>query len=54
MKLQKKLSRIYKGKKYFKYIIVIPEKEIKNAGLNVGDELLIKSNKNKMVISKTS
>ena len=53
MKLQKRLSRIYKGKKYYKYILVIPEKEIKNAKLDVGENLLIKSQKGELIISKT-
>ena len=39
MILQKMLSRIYKGKKYYKYILVIPEEEIKKAKLEEGDEL---------------
>ena len=39
MKLQKRLSRIYNGKKYYKYILVIPEKDIQNADFNEGDEL---------------
>ena len=43
MKLQKRLSRIYNGKKYYKYLIVIPEKEIKNSGLKEGDNLECKS-----------
>ena len=52
MKLQRRLSRIYKGKKYFKYLIVIPEKEIENAKLNEGDELSIESSEKKLTIRK--
>ncbi|MFA5992303.1 MAG: hypothetical protein WC796_01205 [Candidatus Pacearchaeota archaeon] len=40
MKLQKRLSRVYNGKRYYKYVIVIPEKEIKQAKLKAGDELV--------------
>lgn len=39
MKLQKRLSRAYKDKKYYKYILVIPEKLIKDAGLKEKDEI---------------
>jgi len=39
MKLQKILSRIYKEKKYYKYLLVIPEKDIKKAKFKEGDEL---------------
>ena len=39
MKLQRRLSRIYKGKRYYKYVLVIPEKEIKKAKFKEGDEL---------------
>jgi len=52
MKLQKRLSRIYKEKKYYKYILVIPEKEIKEAEFNEGDKLKIESKKGKIKIHK--
>ncbi len=39
MKLQKRLSRIYKNKKYYKYVLVIPKKDIKKAGFKEGDNL---------------
>ncbi len=48
MKLQKRLSRVYNGKKYYKYIIVIPEKDIKKANLKEGDELITET-KNKEI-----
>ena len=38
MKLLKVKSREYKGKKYFKYRINIPEKMIKDSGFKEGDE----------------
>lgn len=43
MKLQKRLSRIYKGKKYYKYVLTIPEKDIKKARFKEGDEIKIES-----------
>ncbi len=52
MKLQKRLSRIYNGKKYYKYIIVIPEDDIINADLKEGDELISKSKKNEILLRK--
>ena len=52
MRLQKRLSRIYKGKKYYKYILVIPKKDIKNAQFKEGDELKIYSRKRELKIKK--
>lgn len=52
MILQKRLSRIYKGKKYYKYILVIPEKEIAKAKLKEGDELDIQSKEKEIKIRK--
>jgi len=39
MRLQKRLSRKYKGKEYPKYMIVISPKEIKKLGWKEGDTL---------------
>ncbi|MBD3252295.1 hypothetical protein GF386_01015 [Candidatus Pacearchaeota archaeon] len=52
MKLQKILSRRYKGKNYHKYIIVIPEDEINKAKFKQGDELKIESKKGEVRIRK--
>ena len=52
MKLQKRLSRVYKDKKYHKYLIVIPEKEIKNSGFKEGEELKIKAKKGEIKIER--
>lgn len=52
MKLQKRLSRIYKTKKYYKYEIVLPEPDIKKAGFNVGDELITDIKKGEIKIKK--
>jgi formylmethanofuran dehydrogenase subunit D len=51
MKLQKRLSRKYKGKNYHKYILVIPEKEIKKSGFKEGQELKINSKKGEIKIT---
>lgn len=39
MKLQKQLSRKYGKKKYPKYVIVVPPKQIENLGWKEGEEL---------------
>ena len=52
MKLQKRLSRKYKGKEYYKYILVIPEKEIDKAKFKKGDELLLESKKGEIKVKK--
>lgn len=40
MKLQKRLSRKYKDKIYHKYIIVMPQEDIKKSGFKEGDEII--------------
>ena len=52
MKLQKRLSREYKGKKYYKYMVVIPEKEINKAKFKEGDELNMESKDSEIKIKK--
>ncbi|MDO8564319.1 MAG: hypothetical protein Q7R87_04900 [Nanoarchaeota archaeon] len=54
MKLQKRLSRKYKGKEYYKYIIVIPEREIIKANLKEGDELSTDSKKGEIILRNNS
>ena len=39
MKLQKRLSRKYKDKAYYKYIVVLKEIDVKSAGFKEGEEL---------------
>jgi hypothetical protein len=39
MQLQKQSSRIYKGKEYPKYLIVVPPKDIEKLGWTEGEEL---------------
>ena len=53
MKLQKRLSRIYNGKKYYKYLIVIPSEDIEKSDFKEGDELRINSKKDSIKISKS-
>jgi len=52
MKLQKRLSRIYNGKEYYKYVLVIPEKEIKKTGFKEGDDLKPESKKGELKLHK--
>ena len=52
MKLQRRLSREYNDKKYHKYIIVIPEKEVKKSGFKEGNDLTINSKRGEIKISK--
>jgi len=39
MKIQKVLSRKYKDKEYSKYLLVLPEEEMKKSGFRGGEEL---------------
>jgi len=52
MKLQRRLSRKYKGKEYHKYVLVIPSEEVKKSGFKEGDELNLNSKKGEIKISK--
>ena len=52
-KLQKQVSRKIGDKKYSKYVIVIPESEIKKAGFKEGETLEIKNKNGKIIISKS-
>lgn len=45
MRLQKVLSREYKGKKYYKYLLVIPEEIVKRFKVEEGDEVSIELKK---------
>jgi len=51
-KLQKQVSRKVGDKEYSKYVIVIPEENIKESGLKVGEEIKIESSKNKIILTK--
>ena len=52
MKLIKQHGRKYKDKDYFKYIIVIPNKLLKQLKWKKGDYLNAKIKNNKLIIEK--
>lgn len=52
MKLQKRLSRIYNGKRYYKYILVIPSEDIEKANLKEGDELTSETRNKELIFKK--
>lgn len=52
MKVIKEKSREYNGKEYYKYKINIPEKILKEAGIQDSDQLKAKASKNKIEITK--
>jgi bifunctional DNA-binding transcriptional regulator/antitoxin component of YhaV-PrlF toxin-antitoxin module len=54
MRLQKQQSRVYKGKEYPKYLIVIPPKDIEKLGWNDGDELESTIESGKLVLGRKS
>lgn len=51
-KLQKQTSRKVGGKEYSKYVVVIPEDNIREAEFEEGEILSIESEKDKIVIKK--
>jgi len=52
MQLQKQASRIYKGREYPKYVIVIPPKDIEKLGWEDRDELDSVIEEDKIIIRK--
>ncbi len=52
MKLQKRLSRNYKNKYYYKYLVNIPAEYVRNAELKEGDELKVEVQKHKLTLRK--
>ena len=52
MKLQKRLSRKYKDKIYYKWIITLTDEDVRYAGLKEGDELKIESEPGKIRLIK--
>ena len=52
MKLKKSWSREYKGKKYYKFSVVIPTKALKQLGWKAGDELKADIGKTNLIIEK--
>jgi bifunctional DNA-binding transcriptional regulator/antitoxin component of YhaV-PrlF toxin-antitoxin module len=54
MKIQKRFLRKYKGKDYYKYMVNIPQMILKEAGLEYGEELEVKTEKDQIVLKKKS
>ena len=52
MHLQKQQSRIYKGKEYPKYLIVIPPKDVEKLGWTDRDELESVIEGDKLIIGR--
>jgi len=52
MKLQKHLSDKRGNKTYYKHVIVIPEKDVKDSGFKEGDELEAKAKKGEIKLRK--
>ncbi len=51
-KLQKQVSRKVGKKEYSKYVIIIPENKIKEVGFKEGEDLFIRTEKEKIIIEK--
>lgn len=54
MKIQKRFLRKHKNKDYYKYVVNLPPMAVKEAGLNYGEELDVKTEKGKIVLKKKS
>lgn len=52
MRLQKQLSRIYEGKQYPKYVIVIKPSVIERLGWKDGEELEAEVKGEKLIVEK--
>lgn len=52
MRIDKVKSREYKGKPYYKYRVIIPEKIIKAADFKVSDELQAEAKKGEIKLKK--
>jgi len=52
MRIQKVSSRVYKNKEYHKYVIVLPEEDIKKANLKEGDELFSEVKDKEIILKK--
>jgi bifunctional DNA-binding transcriptional regulator/antitoxin component of YhaV-PrlF toxin-antitoxin module len=52
MHLQKQQSRVYKGKEYSKYLIVIPTKDVEKLGWTDKDELGSVIDGDKLIIER--
>ena len=52
MKVQKQLSKKRGDKVYYKYVLVIPEEDIKKAGFKSGQELKVESKEGEIKLRK--
>ena len=52
MKIQKVSSRVYGKKEYYKYIIVLPTKDVEKANLKEGDELSSEIKDKEIILKK--
>lgn len=52
MKIQKRFLRKHKDKEYYKYVVNLPPMVVKEAGINYGDEVEVRSEKGKIVLEK--
>jgi len=52
MQLQKQSSRIYKGKEYPKYLIVVPPKDVEKLGWTEKDELESIIEEGRLIVGK--
>ena len=52
MKMQKRFIRKVKDKDYYKYVVNVPPMMVREAGIEEGDELEIKAEKDRLVLKK--
>ena len=52
MKILRETSRTYKGKKYFKYKVNLPEELLERASMKIGDELQAEVKNYRIILSK--
>ena len=52
MKLQKRFSRNYNKKDYYKYVVNVPAMMVKEAGIKEGEELDVEVKDGKIILKK--
>jgi formylmethanofuran dehydrogenase subunit D len=52
MKIQKRFLRKHKDKEYYKYMVNLPPMVVKEAGIDYGDEVEVRSEDGKIVLEK--
>lgn len=50
MRLQKQLSRKVGDKEYAKWVLVLPTEVVKSAGWKEGEELIVESKRNQIIL----